>query len=146
MSSSASGLSGADGLGDGDDFLAGEGEEEEEAGEEEAGGGADDFDFAGGDDGGFPPGVGEALCKGFTGPVGFRGADAVGLAVGLGLGEGEGAAVTLESGRQTTSARMKERNLMNDKVDRPLRRAMPTNAAAPPILTEQGLLDPPRPP
>ena len=32
------------------------------------------------------------------------------------------------------------------EVDRPLRRAMPANAAAPPILTEQGLLDPPRPP
>jgi hypothetical protein len=31
----------------------------------------------------------------------------------LGEGEGDGAADTLESGRQTASAKMKERSLMN---------------------------------
>ena len=110
MSSSASGLSGAEGLGDGDALAEGEGEEA--AGEEEEGGGADDFDrFAGGDDS-LAVGVGEAFPNGFTGPVGFSGAAGVGLAADLGEGEGEGAARALESGRQKASAKMKERNLM----------------------------------
>ena len=141
MSNSASGLSGAEGVGEGDDL--GEGEGEEEAGEEEAGGGADDLDFREGDDAGVAEGVGEAFPNGFTGPVGFSGAGGgdfvavAGFGEGEGEGEGEGAAVTLLSDRQTTSAKIKERNLMNDKVDRPLRRAMPTNAAAPPNLTSR---------
>src|SRR5688572_7398821 len=112
MSNSASGLSGAEGTGEGDDLLAGEGEEEEAAGEEEAGGGADDLDFREGDDGGVAEGVGEAFPNGFTGPVGFRTAGGGDFVAGLGEGEGEGAPETLESGRQMASAKMKERSLM----------------------------------
>lgn len=91
------------------------GEGEEVAGEEEAGGGADDLDFREGDDGGVAGGVGEAFPNGFTGPVGFKGAGGGDFVAGLGEGEGEGegAADTLESGRQTASAKMKERSLMS---------------------------------
>lgn len=106
MSNSASGFSGAAGVGEGDDLAAGEGEEEE------TGGGADDLDFGEGDDAGLAAGVGEAFPNGFTGPVGFRGAGGGDLVAGLGEGEGEGAADTLESGRQTASAKMKERMVM----------------------------------
>src|SRR5688572_21179584 len=98
ISNSASGLSGAGGLGEGDDFGAGEGEEE--AGEDEAGGGADDLDFGEGDEAGLAAGVGEAFPNGFTGPVGLRGAGGGDFVAGLGEGEGEGAPDTLESGRQ----------------------------------------------
>ena len=135
MSNSASGLSGAEGVGEGDDLAAGEGEEE--AGEEEAGGGAEDLDFGEGDEAGLVAGVGEAFPNGFTGPVGFRGAGGGDFVAGLGEGEGEGAPETLEIGRQTAAARMKERSLMKLKVDRPLRRAMSTKAAAPPIFTSR---------
>lgn len=110
MSNSASGLIGADGLGEGDDLRAGEGEEG--AGEEEEEGGADDLDFGEGDDGGLAAGVGEAFPNGFTGPVGFRGAGGGDFVAGLGEGEGEGAPDTPESARQTASAKMKERSLM----------------------------------
>jgi hypothetical protein len=112
MSNSASGLSGAEGLGEGDDLDLGLGEGEEEAGAEEEEGGVDDLDFERGDEGGVSAGVGEAFPKGFTGPVGFRGAGGGDFVAGLGEGEGEGAADTLESGRQMASAKMKERNLM----------------------------------
>jgi hypothetical protein len=111
MSNSASGLSGAAGLGEGDALGAGEGEEEAGEGEEEEGG-VDDLDFREGDDGIVAAGVGEAFPNGFTGPVGFRGAGGGDFVAGLGEGEGEGAADTLESGRQTASAKIKERSLM----------------------------------
>ena len=113
MSNSASGLSGADGLGEGDALGAGEGEEEAGAGED--GGGADDLVFGEGDNGGLLAGVGEAFPNGFTGPVGFRGAGGGDFVGGFGEGEGEGAADTLESGRQTANAKMKESNLMQLK-------------------------------
>jgi hypothetical protein len=35
----------------------------------------------------------------------------------LGVGEGDGAGITLESGRQSASAKMKERNLMAEAAD-----------------------------
>ena len=152
ISNSASGLSGAEGVGEGDDFGEGEGEEEPGEEEPEEAGGVDDLDFREGDDGGVAEGEGEALPNGLTGPVGFRGAgggDFVAV-LGEGVGEGEGAADTLESGRQTISAKIKERNLMNDKVDRPLRRAMPTKQLRRQSLRRgrpwRHLLDPPRPP
>jgi hypothetical protein len=135
MSNSASGLSGADGLGEGDDLGAGEGEEE--AGEEEEGGGADDLDFGEGDDAGLDAGVGEAFPNGFTGPVGFRGAGGGDFVAGLGEGDGGGAPKMLESGRQTASAKIKERSLMKLRwIGRSAGRC-PRNAAAPPFLTSR---------
>jgi hypothetical protein len=104
MSNSASGLR-AVALGDGDGF--GEGEEAAGEGEEEAGE-AVDFGLAGAEGPGLAEGVGDAFCNGFTGPVGFSGV----LGVGLGVEEGKGAGIALERGRQTASAKMKERNLM----------------------------------
>src|SRR5687767_10376797 len=108
ISNSASGLTGPDGLAEGEDLGAGEGEEE--PGEGDEGGGADDLDFRVGDEGAREAaGVGEASPNGFTGPVGFRGA---GGGDALGVGEGEGAPDALESARQIASAKMKERSLM----------------------------------
>ena len=145
MSNSASGLSGAAGLGEGEDLGAGEGEEE--AGEDEdEGGGAEDLDLGEGDD----AGVGEAFPNGFTGPVGFRGAGGGDFVAGLAVGEGDGAPETLESGRQTASARIKERSLMKLKwigrfAGRCPRRRLRRRSfiSRSPAATQ---LDPPRPP
>ena len=145
MSNSASGFSGAEGVGEGDDFGEGEGEGEEEAG------GVDDLDFREGDDGGVAEGVGEALPNGLTGPVGFRGAGGGDFVPGLGEGEGEGegAPDMLESGRQTASAKMKESSLMNTRwIGRSAGRC-PRNSCAANLYVEVAtatLLDPPRPP
>lgn len=111
VSSSTSGLRAA--VGEGDGFGRGvvAAGVEEEAGERE--GVAEDFGLAGADGTGFADGVGEAFGNGFTGPVGLSGgAEGVGFAPGLRVGEGEGAAIAMESGRQTASAKMKKRNLM----------------------------------
>lgn len=70
------------------------------------------FGLRGAEAEGFAEGVGDAFSIGLTGPVGFNGGAGVGFAEELGVGEGEGAAIPLESGRQTASAKMKERNFM----------------------------------
>jgi hypothetical protein len=102
VSSSTSGLRAA--VGEGDGFGRGvlATGDEEEAGETE--GDAEDLGLAGADETGFADGVGDALGRGFTGPVGLSGAE--GFGAGLGVGVGDGAAVTPESGRQTASAKI----------------------------------------
>jgi hypothetical protein len=149
MSNSASGLSGAEGLGEGDDFEAGEGEEEAVAGEEEGDGGVEDLDFDRGDEAGLSAGVGEGFPNGFTGPVGFKGAGGGDFVAGLGEGEGEGAPDTLESDRPTASAKMKERSLMKLRWIGRFAGRCPRNGCAADLYIEVAtatLLDPPRPP
>jgi hypothetical protein len=80
-------------MGEADDF--GEGEADGD-GEESDEGGVEDFRLGGAVATGVAGGVGDAFCKGFTGPVGLRGAAGGDLAT---VGEGDGAAVALESGR-----------------------------------------------
>ena len=94
----------------GEDFGEGLGEaegEEADEGEDEAEGEGEDLSFVGAAVG-LAEGVGDAFCKGFTGPVGLRGGP--GFAVGVGVGEG--AAKISETPRQSGSAKMKRRNLM----------------------------------
>jgi hypothetical protein len=92
----------------GEDF--GDAEGEEEAAADEAGEGeGDDFDL--GERAGFSDGVGEAFCNGFTGPVGRRGGG--GLAAGVGVGEG--AAARIAAPKQTSSAKMIGRDLIESR-------------------------------
>jgi hypothetical protein len=53
-------------------------------------------------------GVGDGFCKGFTGPVGFSG----GPGFGVGVGVGEGVAQKAVTASQSSSAKMKRRDLM----------------------------------
>src|SRR6267154_4628679 len=101
LSSSASGLRAGVGLGEGLGLDLGEGEGEESEGGADDG---EDFVLAGE---GLAEGVGDAFCKGLTGPVGLSGG--AGFGVGVGLGEG---AARSETPRQSGSAKMKRRNLM----------------------------------
>src|SRR3954464_12085709 len=88
----------------------GDGEGDEVAAAEEAGEGeGDDFDL--GERAGFSVGVGEAFCNGFTGPVGRRGGG--GLAAGVGVGEG--AAARMAAPKQTSSAKIKGRDLIESR-------------------------------
>jgi hypothetical protein len=92
----------------GEDF--GEGEGDEVGAAEEAGEGDGD-DFALGERAGFSEGVGEVFCNGFTGPVGRRGGG--GLAPGV--GEGDGAAARMAAPKQTSSAKMNGRDLIESR-------------------------------
>jgi hypothetical protein len=97
-------------VGDGFGVDFGEGEGDELGAADEAGeGDGDDFDL--GERAGFSEGLGEAFCKGFTGPVGRRGG--AGLAPGVGVGEG--AAATVAVPKQTSSAKMNGRDLIESR-------------------------------
>ncbi|HEV2804330.1 MAG TPA: hypothetical protein VGW57_05280 [Chthoniobacterales bacterium] len=91
-----------------EDFGDGEGEEEGAAG---AAGEGDDFCL--GERAGFSDGDGEVFCNGFTGPVGRSGG--AGLAAGVGEGEGDGAAARVAAPKQSSSAKMNERDLIESR-------------------------------
>src|SRR4051812_14645487 len=108
-SSSASGFIGG-ALLIGEDFGEGFGDTEgEEVGAAEEAGEGDDFDLD--ERAGFSVGVGEAFCNGLTGPVGRRGGG--GLAAGVGVGEG--AAARMAAPKQTSSAKIKGRDLIESR-------------------------------
>jgi hypothetical protein len=114
-----------------EDFGDGEGDEE---GAAEAAGEGDGEDFCLGARVGFSDGDGEVFCNGFTGPVGRRGG--AGLAAGVGEGEGDGAAARVAAPKQTSSAKLNERDLIESRgaptLDDALRVAKNFRAAARP--------------
>jgi hypothetical protein len=95
-----------------EDFGDGDGEDKEEGAADAAGEGDGD-DFCLGARVGFSDGDGEVFCNGFTGPVGRRGG--AGFAAGVGEGEGDGAAARVAAPKQTSSAKMNGRDLIESR-------------------------------